>query len=125
MGKMFGSKSKRTLVSIHVEHLTGGWPIWFTNDVSNDVNESGLPDEIKRAAYRLPLLFEESALWDSNVDCYRWRSASHFWAYHSAIGPFAQSLANHLGPNYEIRALVDKPRKSDAVRFKWKTYSPE
>lgn len=122
MRKLFKRKSKRTIVLIHVMHLYGGWPIRFMNDVFDNVDEMGLPKELKRDAHGLVALFEECTTWNSKDDSYRWKSANEVLAYNSAVDTFAQSLANHLGTNYEVKAFVCKRPKSEIVRLQWKTY---
>lgn len=122
MRKFFSRKSKRTIVLIHIMHLNGGWPIRFMNDIFDNVDEMGLPEEMKRDAYGLVALFEARTYWDSNDDSYRWKSANEVLVYNFAVESFAQRLANHLGADYAVKAWVCNRPKSKIVNLKWKTY---
>lgn len=122
MRKLFSRKSKRTTVLIHIMHLNGGWPIRFMNDIFDNVHAMGLPEEMKRDAYGLVALFEDCTYWESNDDSYRWNSAKEVLVYNSAVEAFAQRLANHLGPDYEVKAWVCNRPKSEIVNLKWKAY---
>jgi hypothetical protein len=122
MKKLFSRKSKRTAVLIHIMHLNGGWPIRFMNDIFDNVDEMGLPEDVKRDAYALVALFEDCTYWDSNDDSYRWKSANEVLVYNSAVETFAQKLANHLGAEYAVKAFVCNRPKSERVDLKWMTY---
>lgn len=112
----------KTSVRIVVMHMQGSWPVWFDNDVLNDMDEAPVSEELKRRGIALSELFESSTRWDDQNTRYEWLSDFSREQFNSVSRAFAQDLATELGPRFFVATEV-QPSNRAIVRFELETSS--
>ena len=102
--------------------MQGNWPVWFDNDVLNDLDLAPVSEELKRRGIALSELFESATRWDDQNTRYEWLSDSSRGQFNSASRAFAHDLATELGPGFFVATEVQRSNRA-IVGFELETSS--
>lgn len=101
----------KTSVRIRVMHMQGNWPVWFDNEIMDQVDLAPISSELKRSGIALSQLFESSTVWDDESSRFKWVSSSARTAFNTASEEFARALASELGPKYFVETEVQRSKQ--------------
>ncbi len=112
----------KTSVRIRVMHMQGNWPVWFDNEIMDQMDQAPISEELKQSGVKLSQLFESLTLWNDESSRFEWVSGSAMADFNRASKDFARNLANELGPEYFVVTEVQMSKRQ-GVEFGRKVFS--
>jgi hypothetical protein len=103
-------------------HMQGNWPVWFDNEIMDQMDQAPISEELKQSGVKLSQLFESSTLWNDESSRFEWASGSAMADFNRASKDFARNLANELGPEYFVVTEVQMSKRQ-GVEFGRKVFS--
>lgn len=104
----------KTSVRIRVMHMHGHWPVWFDNELMDEMDKAPISTELKNRGVELSQLFESLAVWDDENTRFEWISDLAKDQFNKVSRSFAQDLATELGPEYFVVTEVQRSNRNVA-----------
>lgn len=112
----------KTPVRIRVMHRQGHWPVWFDNEIMDEMDKAPISEGLKSRGIALSQLFESLTTWDSKNDRFEWVSDLTREQFNNASRSFAQDLAKELGSKFFV-ATEGQRTKKKVVELELETFS--
>lgn len=111
----------KTSVRIRVMHMQGHWPVWFDNEIMDEMEKAPISEDLKNRGIELSQLFETLTLWDDENTRFEWATEKSREKFSKASRSFAHDLSIELGPDYFVVTEVQRSNRN-VVRLEQEIY---